>query len=166
MAGKAKLALSVHSDDSKPGGKSKSKKDGTLSGAVFEEEDTDLIEDPSAYNTYKLAPDKTMPYCEVENMMKTIVNKHLSEQSYSANLCRDKCKEVSDEVVNSVKSLGFGRYRIVCSINFAQYNQEQKQSLKIASRCLWDTNFDRSASVTLVVNDIIATCMTYMVYME
>jgi len=165
MASKVKIAVSVHSDESKLLGKPKTKlKD--ANAPVLDEEQSEYAEDPSSYNTYRLGPDKTMPYCDVEAIMKTILNKHLAEQTYSASLCRDKCKEVSDEVVNSVKSLVFPRYRIVCSINFAQYKQDYMQSIKVASRCLWDTNNDRSASTTVIVNDIIATCMTYMVYME
>lgn len=114
-------------------------------------------------NTYRLEPDRCFPYYEVEAIITDVLRKQLAGKEYAAELCGKLAVSVSAEVTNCVKMLGIQRYRIVTVTNFTE---KRDQTLKVASRCLWNTECDTSASIKLTVNDIIATCTVYMVYVE
>jgi len=114
-------------------------------------------------NTYRLEPDRCFPYYEVESICNEVLKKQIEGKQYSSELCARLAVSVSAEVTNCVKMLGIQRYRIVTVTNFTQ---KSDQTVRVASRCLWNTEFDTSASVKLDINDIIATCTVYMVYVE
>jgi hypothetical protein len=52
-------------------------------------------------------------------------------------------KELSDQVKDRVKELGYLRYKLLVQVTIGE---KKGQGIRLASRCMWDTSTDNCAS--------------------
>ena len=95
--------------------------------------------------TFRLEPTKPFSVSRIVAMLEPLLNERLDEFEYSPNLARWFARKLSDEIKNRIKRMNFERYKIVCIVNIGE---KLDQSIKIASRCLWNDHIDTLASYT------------------
>lgn len=83
--------------------------------------------------------------------------------AYEPAYCSKRACALSEKIKADVKQLGLSRYRIVCVV---QVGEEGRGGVKIGSRCLWNSKFDRWASATHTNGSIFAVGTVYAVYLE
>lgn len=117
-------------------------------------------------NTYRLGPDEGSVFnvSEANRVIKEVLNSYLDGEQYHANRCRNMAKQLGDVIKSRMQMIKRSeRYRIVTIVSLAQ---NVGQGYQVASRCLWDTNTDRFASVDYSNATIVATVTVYAVYYE
>lgn len=72
-------------------------------------------------------------------------------------------KLLTTRILESVKQLNIERYKFVCLVTIGT---KGSQDLRIASRCLWDDQFDTFVSVCFERQGFFAVGTVYGVYFE
>uniref|UniRef100_UPI00398EC8AA dynein light chain Tctex-type 5 n=1 Tax=Pristiophorus japonicus TaxID=55135 RepID=UPI00398EC8AA len=114
-------------------------------------------------NTYQLGPSKYFPGATVNNILKDVLTNYLQEEKYEPDLCRQMTKTISEVIKARVKDLMIPRYKIIVLIHIGQLNE---QSMRIGSRCLWDSNTDTFSSFSFCNRSLFAVANVYGVYFE
>nr|XP_033773057.1 tctex1 domain-containing protein 1 isoform X2 [Geotrypetes seraphini] len=99
----------------------------------------------------------------VNNILEEVLTSYLQEERYEAELCRQMTKTISEVIKARVKDLMIPRYKIIVLIHIGQLN---KQSMRIGSRCIWDTTNDTFSSYALQNGSLFAVANVYGVYFE
>lgn len=113
--------------------------------------------------TYRMEPQQRFPVKTVEDIIQATLNEHLSDEQYEPTMCKQMAKALSEIIKSKVKKLGLKRYRFVVLVHIGQLNG---QGLRIASRCLWDSGVDNSATWTLETSTLFAVGTVFGVYYE
>ena len=93
-------------------------------------------------NTYRLEPKNRFPEGKVRAVIKEALET-LTSHKYSATHSSFLAKLLSSRLLENVKQLNIERYKIVCIVTIGS---KESQGLRIASRCLWNAQFDTSVS--------------------
>lgn len=113
-------------------------------------------------NTYKMSPDKTVNLSRVKEIVRR--NLHVLEnEKYDVKKSRDLSKSVSNGILQEIKMLGIQRYRFVCTVTIGEL---KGQSLRMASRCVWDSETDTFVSESFKNKSLFAVGTVYGVYFE
>ncbi len=85
--------------------------------------------------------------------------------SYDAKKCPQQTKDLSDDILRETRNclVNSSRYKLVSHIVIGQLTD---QDVRVASRCLWDTQFDNCVCVTYKNNDLYAVVTLFAVYYE
>eukprot|EP00794_Sanderia_malayensis_P007771 gene7771-8617_t len=118
---------------------------------------------PKMENTYKLEPEHTFPYCDVQKVISDTLQRHLTGSKYEPMASAHQAKIISDDIKSKVKAMNVDRYRIICLVHIGSNNGQQ---LKIASRSLWNPSVDSFASADFKSNEFFAVATVYGVYFE
>ncbi|EDO33644.1 predicted protein, partial [Nematostella vectensis] len=114
--------------------------------------------------TYKTEPDRRF----VPHVVKRVMDSALEEalegmEHYESAKCRALTTSVCEDIKQKVKFLNYDRYKLVCVVYFGSV---KGQEMRVASRCLWNHNFDTFASSSVTKGDIFAVAMMYGIYKE
>ena len=121
---------------------------------------------PSACpNTYRIRPKSSGVFSttKVRPILESVLSSHLNTYKYNANTSGDLCKRIADESKQRIKQLGYSRYKLVTQCLIYSNNN---QSVRFASRYLWDEKLDNFVSVTTNGVDFTCTLMIAAVYFE
>ncbi|CAG5124036.1 unnamed protein product [Candidula unifasciata] len=120
---------------------------------------------PRLENTYRLGPDpeKLFNRAKVEVVIEDVFNRLLKNFKNSSGDSKDRCLLISAEILRLVKHLDFQRYKIVCNVIIMQ---NKGQGSEVASRCVWNSEMDSSASVTRAIGDIVCVANVHAMYFE
>ena len=120
---------------------------------------------PKIANTYKLGPDEDKRFrCkDVKDIIDSVLEARLKGLLYDPDKCKLLLPSIADEIKEKVKVLGFERFKIVCLVTIGKLNN---QGVRVASRCLWDTETDRMATSSFCSDDLFATAVVFGVYRE
>lgn len=113
-------------------------------------------------NTYHLEPKSHFP----EGKVRAVINEALetlASHTYSATHSPFVAKLLSARLLESVKQLNIERYKVVCLVTIGS---KESQGLRIASRCLWDVQFDTFVSVCFESARFFAVATVYGIYYE
>ena len=113
-------------------------------------------------NSYKMAPDKRIQ----AEVVREIIQSHLSRTErleYDAKRSREQSKALADGIMRELKALGLPRFRFICTVTIGQV---KGQSVRMASRCVWDTEHDNFVSESFRNESIFAVGTVYGVYKE
>ena len=114
-------------------------------------------------NTYRTEPKRKFPEGEVREIIKNSLEGMLSEQTYSAKECGFLTKLLSSRIIEQVKSLNIERYKLVCLVNVGS---KHNQGLMVASRCLWNAEYDTHVTAIAENGTLFAVATVYAVYFE
>lgn len=123
----------------------------------------DILENISKYHNNLPHKDKMFRPDTVSNIAQEILRQELGDINYSPWLCRQKSKELSDKIRDAIKDLGFDRYKLVCTVSIGSLDD---QGLYMASRCLWFTTTDASATAVFRNASLFAVAIVFGVNME
>uniref|UniRef100_A0A0X3NIK1 Tctex1 domain-containing protein 1 n=1 Tax=Schistocephalus solidus TaxID=70667 RepID=A0A0X3NIK1_SCHSO len=112
--------------------------------------------------TFQLQPTKLFKPDRLENFTRDIVHdivqKHPGYSSHGT-LAKTLCNDVRI----AIQGIGPKRYKYVV---FCVVADNDKQSMLVASMCLWNKNFDDYFSVECVENDLIVSLTVFASYMD
>ena len=121
---------------------------------------------PSACpNTYRLRPKNNGVFSttKVRPILESVLSSNLNTYKYNAKTSGELCKRIADESKQRIKQLGYNRYKLVTQCLIFSNNT---QSVRFASRYLWDEKLDNFVSVTTNGEDFTCTVMVAAVYFE
>ncbi|BFZ04354.1 hypothetical protein BsWGS_07393 [Bradybaena similaris] len=116
-------------------------------------------------NTYRLGPDPENVFspAKVKVAIEEVLNRRLQNFRYSSDDSKNKCLLISSEILSLVKEMDFRRYKIVCNVTIMQ---NKDQGSEMASRCVWDSQVDSTASLTHTTGDVVCVASVHAVYFE
>jgi len=112
---------------------------------------------------YSMEPMRIFQELEVKKIIKTVLEEHLRGKEYSSEMCRFNSRICADRIKERVKKLFLPRYKFICLVHMGQVGQ---QTMRVASRCSWDTRVDNFAEHLYVNNTLWAVGLVYGVYYE
>lgn len=113
-------------------------------------------------NTYKMSPDRAVNLSRVKAIIKRNLQA-LESEKYDARKSRDLSKSISNGILQEIKMLGIARYRFVCTVTIGEL---KGQSIRMASRCVWDRETDTFVSETIHNQSLFAVGTVYGIYFE
>lgn len=113
-------------------------------------------------NTYRLEPKDRFPQGKVRTVIKEALDT-LTSHKYSPNHSPFLAKLLSARVLENVKQLSIERFKVVCLVTIGS---KESQGLRLASRCLWNDQFDTSVSVCFESEHFFAVGTVYGIYYE
>lgn len=117
-------------------------------------------------NTYRMGPKEGEKFqvAEVSQIAHAVLQYHLQSLEYDSSragwLVRNMSEELKDRLKKQLKS---PRYKYVCHVSLAE---NSGQGIQAASRCVWDTKTDNSATVSIKTKTMIAIATVYGIYLE
>lgn len=114
-------------------------------------------------NTYQLSPQDSFPVQKVEEIMKDVMEEHLSQIDYDSVKMGIISRALADVIKDRVKALSVKRFKIICCVVIGE---KGNYTIKTVSRNLWDAEFDRSATYVYENESLHATGMVYAVYYD
>lgn len=113
--------------------------------------------------SYRMEPSKVFSAFAAEKLIKDVLHTRLAECKYSAKLCSNMTKIISDEIKDKVKGLGYDRYKIICVVVLCQ---KSEQEAVCSSRCIMDKKNDTFATYTLKNQSLVCNATVYALYRE
>lgn len=121
--------------------------------------------------TYQLEPVKKLDKKLIESTIEESIRKFLLNKNKESNtnansddsINREYTEFLSTNIKTDIKKMVDKRHRIVVLTNIIE---DKKQTFRLASNCLWDSERDMSFSITQRNNNIIVTVMVYIIYKE
>ena len=113
-------------------------------------------------NTYRREPKTRFPEIKVKAVLNEVLEK-LESHTYSPTHSPFLAKLLTTTVLENVKRLNIERYKIVCLVTIGS---KASQGLRIASRCLWNDQFDTVVSASFETKDFFAVGTVYGIYYE
>ena len=114
-------------------------------------------------NTYRTEPKRKFPEIEVREIIRNSLEDMLARQTYTAHECSFLTKLLSSRIMEQVKSLNVERYKLVCLVNVGS---KHNQGMVVASRCLWNAEYDTHVTATVENATLFAVGTIYGVYFE
>lgn len=114
-------------------------------------------------NTYQLEPVRKFRSSEAKAVIEKVLENQLKTEKYDASRSAYNAKLIAQMIKDDVKDLNYERYKITV---IASVGQLDDQGLSIASRCVWDTNFDTSATASFKNKSLFAVATVFAVYLE
>ena len=116
-------------------------------------------------NTYKTEPDegKSFSAPKVRDVATKTLESILKDKPYDPKTIPSLSKMVADKVKEKVKELNMPRHKIITHVVIGQAGD---QSIKIASRCLWNHKFDSYQSAQCETKELFAIVTVYGIYFE
>ena len=118
---------------------------------------------PRYENSYRLEPKKRFRPDEVKIIIENTLCDALEEKTYSEGEAKKQALILSERLKDKVKSLNYPRFKLVCSVQIGQKNE---QDVHIGSRCLWNKHIDSFACGVFTNTTIYAVACVYAVYFE
>ncbi|GIL44490.1 hypothetical protein Vafri_1943 [Volvox africanus] len=116
------------------------------------------ITDPEGYG-----PNTKFERHKVQAVLKQVLKERIEKQKYDPVKGAQISKQLSDDLREKVKALGYDRYKLVIQVTVGQ---KQGQAMRIISRCLWDTQSDNFASEFYENESMYCVCQVYGLYYE
>ena len=134
-----------------------------LSDSIHDKKLTCNEEQQTVENTYRTEPKRKFPEREVREIIRNSLEDMLARQTYTAGECGFLTKLLSSKIIEQVKSLNIERYKLVCLVNVGS---KHGQGIKVASRCLWNAEYDTHVTATVENRTLFAVATVYGVYFE
>lgn len=132
-------------------------------GMAFSKSGSEIPTISVTENTYKLSPDDTLTFspCKAKEIIVDVLKSNLSGKNYNSSEVPALCRTLSDIIKEKIKSSGVQRYKLVC---YVLIMENRGQSIRHASRCLWDTSFDSFATESYEDKSFCAVGSVYATY--
>jgi tctex1 domain-containing protein 2 len=92
-----------------------------------------------------------------------VMNQELANQEYDEDDAKEWANNISDKVRDAIAGLNLPRYKIVVQTSIGQCKD---QGIRIASRCLWDTQSDNYASAEYINKNMFCTVIIFALYSD
>ena len=115
--------------------------------------------------TYKLEPHETfaLHHAAIMNILENIVEGTLKDCKYSPSICATLAQQLAGNIQSEVKDIGLDRYRLITIVHIGE---RTRQSMRIASKAIWDPNVDSYATYRFQNESMFCTATIYGIYLE
>ena len=114
-------------------------------------------------NSYQVQPSATFPTTQIREVIQEILHNSLTGVSYDARTISNLTMEIASDVRNKVKQIECSRFKLVA---FVTITENKGSSVKLASRCMWNEEYDRFVDCSYQNSELHATAVVYAVYQE
>eukprot|EP00049_Salpingoeca_infusionum_P017749 m.354209 g.354209 ORF g.354209 m.354209 type:complete len:163 (+) comp16952_c0_seq1:240-728(+) len=114
-------------------------------------------------NTYRMEPYKKFSASEVTKVIEEVLEGQLEEEVYDPRATKQMSKTLSTIITNRVKALNYDRYKIVTLVTLGQVAD---QGVQVASRCLFDPQWDNWSSGSYQNASLFGVATVYGCYFE
>ena len=116
-------------------------------------------------NTYRMEPDEDNIFIEenVKTMIDEFLSKRIGDMVYDGEKSKQLCIELSSEIKELVKNVGFMRYKFVSHVTVSS---SHRQGMRQVSRCVWNENHDRYISCVYRNATMNVVAVLYAIYFE
>ena len=116
-------------------------------------------------NTYRMEPDSNhkLDIGQLRRIATNVINTAIYGYKYDANRVKKFSSGIAERVRNDIKQLSFSRYKTIVQVIVGQ---KKGQELLVASRCLWDLQWDRHLTITRETAYAYITLIIFLVYTE
>lgn len=97
----------------------------------------------------------------VKSTMQEVLNDELSSKHYDAEETTKWSKDISDAIKEKLKTLEYERYKFIVQVVIGE---QRGEGVKIAARCLWDSDTDNYAQATYSNETLFCVAVAYGVY--
>jgi len=125
---------------------------------------TDVVREVNS-NTYTIRPNfqhKFRPVL-VKEAIHQIVSENLQGKDYNGDECNNWCKQISIQIKEKLKDMGYERYKFIVQVVIGE---QRGEGVKMACRCFWDSDTDNCAQ-DIFMNDslfCVAACFGIFYY--
>lgn len=120
---------------------------------------------PRVENTFKLSPDDNKRFYAYK--LKPIIQSTIVSEIEKADAQSIKGQHLTMELADIIRSLTKDmyqpRYKVLV---FVAVGDNKGQDLRVASRCLWNTEFDNCVSVSHTTKNLWASAIVYILYSD
>jgi hypothetical protein len=116
------------------------------------------ITDPAGYG-----PTARFRSGEARAVLRAVLRERVEKQQYDPVKAAHITKHIAEDLREKIKALGCERYKLVIQVTLGQ---KTGQAMRIASRCLWDTNTDGFASESYENESLYCVCQVFALYFE
>jgi len=115
--------------------------------------------------TYRIdpTPDQHFRKSVGDAICKQIVDETLTDKEWNNEDETRWTVEITERIKQACKDLGLKRYKYVVQVTLGEV---KKQGVRIASRCLWDTNNDNHSSYSFKNESLWCSAMLFACYTE
>ena len=127
---------------------------------------SNAVHDHKIENTYQLTPgdNKRFNAAKVTPLIASVLESHLRGTTYKGVLETSiLCSSLSALIKDAVKTLGYARYKLVCNVIVGEV---ARQTMHIASRCVWDDTSDTSVTVCYEDGNFCVVAILHALYYE
>jgi tctex1 domain-containing protein 2 len=100
---------------------------------------------------------------DVEKMIEKVCQEKVGNRSYIFDEVQPLIKDLCAEIQQRVLALGYDRYKLVSQITVME---AANQGIRIASRCLWDSEVDNYAEFTYSTPNMHVNVLVFGLYWE
>ena len=136
-----------------------------LFGGTFSKSGSDSHIEKRYEPTYQLGPlEKTKFSSEkAEHVIKATLEAYLKDKTYDAKKFPTLCRNLSELIKERIKDAGYSRYKLV---SYVLITENQGQSVRHGSRCLWQAENDNFATATYEADDFTAVGSVFATYYD
>ncbi|XP_019382848.1 PREDICTED: tctex1 domain-containing protein 3 [Gavialis gangeticus] len=114
-------------------------------------------------NTYRMEPNSKFQAHLVGKKIQQILTNRLQKVNYDGAASNFLCTSISEEIIASVKAMGFDRYKYVVTVLTVE---KTGQAINIASRWLWDVARDDWVSAKCEMESFVVLALLVACYFE
>lgn len=116
-------------------------------------------------NTYRLGPDESTKFSvkETEETIRHVFENYLKGRTYDPKKFPNLCKTLAELIKERVKISGCQRYKIISHVLILE---NQGQSMRHVSRCLWNKDFDNYATYSYETPEFTAVGSVFAAYYD
>lgn len=128
--------------------------------SIKEKSSSDIINRNAEYQIRPALPDK-FKSLTVKEIIHTVLNEELGGKIYTMEESEVWAKNIVAAVKDSVKELGFKRYKLIVQ---TVLGQNKGSGVKIGARCLWDADTDNYASDSFLNETMFCCVVVFGIY--
>lgn len=128
--------------------------------SIKEKSSSDIINRNAEYQIRPALPDK-FKSLTVKEIIHTVLNEELGGKIYAMEESEIWAKNIVAAVKDSVKELGFKRYKLIVQ---TVLGQNKGSGVKIGARCLWDADTDNYASDSFLNETMFCCVVVFGIY--
>ena len=115
-------------------------------------------------NTFKTSPERQFCSEDIEQITEAILATKLKDVKYDPSTCKVLSQELAGCIMEKFKSLNYRRFKVIAVVSLGSI--KERPGLQFGSRCFWNQNTDKFASVKYTNGSVFAVAMIYGLYFE
>ena len=116
-------------------------------------------------NTFRMEPESEhrVDIARIHRVISSVLETAITGYNYDGSQAKQFTLTLADRIRGQMKQLVYPRYKIVSQVCMGQ---KKNQDLRMASRCIWDTKWDRHVTITKETANAYLTVLIFCVYTE
>jgi hypothetical protein len=91
----------------------------------------------------------------VQLVLRSLLAERLRDKQYDPEQSEQLIKELSDDIRDRVKAMGYDRYKLIVQV---ACGEKKGQGMQVLAKCIWNPETDGCASETFQNDHLFCTC--------